>query len=142
MSETEDTPEPERLAPQNQESLPTPSSWLEPAVLLTVLVELNLYGYRLMDQLARLGFEAINPGTLYRTLRRLEHNGALTSHWETTGDGPARRVYSLTQVGEAYLDWYIEALKQHQQVMNTFFQLYTTGRQRRAKEQGGSARES
>ena len=137
MSETEGTPAPERenLAPQNQESLPTPSSWLEPALLVTLLVELNLYGHRIMNLLARLGFDAINPGTLYRTLRRLEHNGALESHWETTGGGPARRVYSLTQAGEAYLDWYIEALKQHQRVMNTVFRLYTDGQQRRAREQ-------
>ena len=133
MSETEGTQEPENLAPQNQESLPPPSNWLEPALLVTVLVESNLYGYRLMEQLARYGFEAINPGTLYRTLRRLEHNGHLKSDWQTMGNGPARRVYSLTGVGEAYLDWYIEALKQHQQVMNTIFQLYTDGRQRRAR---------
>jgi poly-beta-hydroxybutyrate-responsive repressor len=137
MSESEGTPEPKRenVAPQNQESLPTPSTWLEPALLIPMLVELNSYGYRLMDELARFGFEAINPGTLYRTLRRLEHNGHLKSDWQTTGNGPARRVYSLTQAGEAYLDWYIEALKQHQQVMNTIFQLYTDGRQRRAREQ-------
>jgi PadR family transcriptional regulator PadR len=134
MSESEGRPKPENPAPQDQAGLATPSNWLEPAVLVMLLVKSNLYGYRLMEQLARLGFEAINPGTIYRTLRRLEHNGALTSQWETTRDGPARRVYSLTQAGDAYLDWYANALKQHQQVMNSFFQLYTTGR-RRAEEQ-------
>ena len=128
MREIEGTPEPENVAPQNQRSFPTPSSWLEPALLVTLFVESNLYGYKLMEQLARLGFEAINPGTLYRTLRRLEHNGSLMSEWETASGGPARRVYLLTRAGEAYLDWYIEALKQHQQVMNTIFSLYTDRR--------------
>ncbi len=135
MSESEGTPESENRTPPNRESLPTPSFWLEPALLVTLLAESNLYGYRLMEQLARFGFEAINAGTLYRTLRRLERNGSLRSEWETASGGPARRVYSLTQAGEAYLDWYIEALKQHQQVMNTIFSLYTDGRQRRAREQ-------
>ncbi|MBV9455055.1 MAG: helix-turn-helix transcriptional regulator [Rubrobacter sp.] len=136
MSESEGKPKSESLAPQDREGLATPSSWLEPAVLVTLL-ESNLYGYKLMEQLAMFGFEATNPGTLYRALRRMEHNGVLESQWETTGGGPARRVYSLTQAGEAYLDLWANALKQYQQVMNMFFQLYTSGQWRaRGKEQG------
>ena len=134
MSESEgNKPNSGSPAPQDRAGLPTPSNWLEPAILVTLL-EANLYGYRLMERLTTLGFEAMNPGTMYRTLRRMEENGALTSKWETTGDGPARRVYSLTQAGELYLDWWANALTQYQQVMNTFFGLYTRGRRRRANE--------
>ncbi|MBV9455401.1 MAG: helix-turn-helix transcriptional regulator, partial [Rubrobacter sp.] len=89
MSESEGKSKPESLAPQDREGLATPSNWLEPAVLVTLL-ESNLYGYKLMERLAMFGFEAMNPGTLYRALRRMEHNGALKSEWDTTGDGPAR----------------------------------------------------
>src|SRR5919199_2248514 len=119
--------------PHKGEIQARPRNWLEPAILLT-LREWNSYGYKLMERLTALGFEAMNPGTMYRTLRRMEENGALTSKWETTGDGPARRVYSLTQAGEAYLDWWANALTQYQQVMNTFFGLYTRGRRRRTNE--------
>jgi poly-beta-hydroxybutyrate-responsive repressor len=134
MSESEGKEKSESPATQKEESLATPRNWLEPAVLLT-LRESNLYGYRLMEQLATFGFEAMNPGTLYRTLRRMEQNGALKSQWETTTNGPARRVYSLTQAGEAYLDLWAQGLKQYQQVMNMFFDLYTGGRQRSTKEE-------
>ncbi len=48
---------------------------------------------------------AIEGATLYRTLRALEANGNVSSTWEA-GDGPARRNYSLTRIGEAHLsDW-------------------------------------
>jgi PadR family transcriptional regulator PadR len=134
MSESEGKEKPESPATQKKGSLATPRNWLEPAVLVT-LRKSNLYGYRLMEQLAMFGFEAMNPGTLYRTLRRMEQNGALTSQWEVPSNGPARRVYSITQAGEAYLDLWAQGLKQYQQVMNMFFNLYTGGRQRSTKEE-------
>jgi poly-beta-hydroxybutyrate-responsive repressor len=83
---------------------------------------------------AVLGFEAMNPGTMYRTLRQMEENGVVKSKWETTGDGPARRVYCITQAGEAYLDFWANSLKQYQETMDTFFRLYTGGPRRRAEE--------
>jgi PadR family transcriptional regulator PadR len=133
MSESEGTPKPESLAPQDRKGIGCPRNWLEATTLLT-LRESNLYGYTLMEKLAMFGFEAMNSGTMYRTLRRMEQNGILKSEWETMGNGPARRVYSITQAGEAYLDWWASGLKQYQQVMNMFFNLYTGGRQRSAKE--------
>ncbi|HEX2098396.1 MAG TPA: helix-turn-helix transcriptional regulator, partial [Rubrobacteraceae bacterium] len=51
-----------------------PRNWLVPVILLT-LRELNSYGYELMERAAVFGFEAINPGTLYRTLRQMEKEG-------------------------------------------------------------------
>ena len=124
MSESEGKPKSERLC--------APKNWLEAAILLT-LCESNLYGYKLMEQLTRFGFEAINPGTMYRALRQMEKKGVLESQWQVTGNGPARRVYSLTQAGEAYLDLWARGLKQYQQAMNMFFNLYTGGRQRSAR---------
>src|SRR5437660_1136146 len=102
MSETERKPKSEALVPQNGNGVCRPKNWLEPAILVT-LQEWNSYGYKLMEQLTVLGFEAMNPGTMYRTLRHMEENGVVKSKWETTGDGPARRVYCITQAGEAYL---------------------------------------
>ena len=141
MSGSDGKAKSETPAPQNKKGLATPRNWLEAAILLT-LRESNLYGYKLMEQLTRFGFEAMNPGTMYRALRQMEQKGVLESQWQTTGNGPARRVYSLTQAGEAYLDLWARGLEQYQQAMNVFFNLYTGGGQRSAKEQGGSARES
>jgi PadR family transcriptional regulator PadR len=101
-----------------------PRNWLIPVILLT-LRELNSYGYELMERSAAFGFEAMNPGTLYRTLRQMENNGLCKSTWETSKGGPARRMYTITDAGEAYLGFWAEALDQYQRSMDTFFSLYT-----------------
>ncbi len=70
---------------------------------LLILREENSYGYELMERVREFGFEQINPGILYRTLRQMENEGLGKSTWETSGDGPARRVYAITAYGEESL---------------------------------------
>ncbi|CAA9416433.1 MAG: Transcriptional regulator, PadR family [uncultured Rubrobacteraceae bacterium] len=101
-----------------------PRNWLVPVILLT-LREWNSYGYELMERTAAFGFEAMNPGTLYRTLRQMEKEGVVESKWETSRGGPARRMYTITDAGEAYLDFWAEALEQYRRNMDSFFRLYT-----------------
>ncbi|HZB82810.1 MAG TPA: helix-turn-helix transcriptional regulator, partial [Rubrobacteraceae bacterium] len=60
-------------------------------------------------------------------LRHMEKEGLCVSKWETSKGGPARRVYSITEAGEAYLDFWAESLEQYQQVIDTFFRLYHRG---------------
>ncbi len=120
---------PEQEEPENPELVfpkvqAPPSNWLEPVALVT-LREWNSYGYELMERLTQFGFEAMNPGTLYRTLRRLENNGIVKSEWETSEGGPARRRYFITEAGEMYLKLWADALEQSQRTMNAFFRLYT-----------------
>jgi PadR family transcriptional regulator, regulatory protein PadR len=105
-----------------------PKNWLVPVILVS-LREWNSYGYKLMEQAAALGFGAMNPGTLYRTLRQMEKEGLCESEWETSNRGrPARRVYSITDAGDAYLDFWARSLEQYQRNLDTFFRLYTGGR--------------
>src|ERR687883_442360 len=101
-----------------------PRNWLVPVILLT-LREWNSYGYELMERTAAFGFEAMNPGTLYRTLRQMEKEGIVESTWETSRGGPARRMYSITDAGRAYLDFWAKSLEQYQRTMETFFRMYT-----------------
>jgi PadR family transcriptional regulator PadR len=101
-----------------------PRNWLVPVILLT-LREWNSYGYELMERTAAFGFEAMNPGTLYRTLRQMEKEGVVESEWETSKGGPARRMYTITDAGEAYLDFWAQALEQYRRNMDVFFSLYT-----------------
>ena len=96
-----------------------------PVTLLT-LRDCTSYGYKLMEQTAAFGFGAMNPGTFYRTLRHMERDGLCKSEWDTSsGAGPARRVYTITDAGEAYLGFWIEALEQYRRNMDFFFSLYT-----------------
>jgi len=100
-------------------------SWYIPVILL-LLRQWNSYGYELIEKLAAFGLQAMNPGTLYRTLRHMEQDGMVSSTWDISVAGPARRIYSITQVGETYLKCWIESLGQYQKMMNTFFDLYTS----------------
>jgi poly-beta-hydroxybutyrate-responsive repressor len=102
-----------------------PRNWITPVVLV-VLREESSYGYELMERLEQFSFEQIRAGTLYRTLRRMEQEGLCKSAWEQSGGGPARRMYSITESGEAYLAAWAEACKQYQNVMDCFYQAYTS----------------
>jgi PadR family transcriptional regulator, regulatory protein PadR len=100
-----------------------PGNWLE-AVILLSLKEWDSYGYELMGRARMFGFEAINTGTLYRTLRRMEKDGVVESSWETSRGGPARRMYTITGPGDAHLDIWAKSLERYQQSVEDFFELY------------------
>jgi len=114
-------------------------NWLVPIVLL-MLREWSSYGYELMEKMAAFGLNTMNAGTFYRTLRQMEKDGMVHSSWETSEGGPARRMYSITEAGEAYLKLWAESLDQYQRMMNTFFQLYT-GRPRKERTESESKTE-
>jgi PadR family transcriptional regulator PadR len=103
-------------------------NWLVP-ILLLMLREWSSYGYELMERMATFGLNAMNAGTFYRTLRQMEKEGMVSSCWDTSEGGPARRMYSITEAGEAYLKYWADSLNQYQKMMDTFFRLYT-GRSR------------
>ena len=99
-------------------------NWLVP-ILLLMLRQWSSYGYELMEKMSTFGLAAMNPGTFYRTLRQMEKDGMVSSNWDTSEGGPARRVYSITDVGETYLNYWAQSLDQYQRMMNTFFRIYT-----------------
>lgn len=73
-------------------------------VVLATLSQLRVprYGYGLRQALADQGM-AIEEGTLYPLLRRLETQGLLDSEWKIE-DGPPRRYYSLNADGRKLLE--------------------------------------
>jgi PadR family transcriptional regulator PadR len=108
-------------------------NWLVP-ILLLMLRQWSSYGYELMEKMSTFGLAALNPGTFYRTLRQMEKDGMVSSSWDTSEGGPARRVYSITDAGEAYLNYWAQSLDQYQRMMDTFFRLYTGQPTRREKK--------
>ena len=116
--------EAESLAPDNHKIEMRPRNWLTP-VALVVLREQPSHGYELMERLEEFEFEQINPVTLYGTLRQMENEGLCKSEWETSTSGPARRVYSITNDGEAYLTSWTEECKKYQLVLDSFYLAYS-----------------
>jgi PadR family transcriptional regulator, regulatory protein PadR len=78
--------------------------------------------------LEEFGFEQINPGTLYRTLRQMEKEGLCKSDWGTPEGGPARRTYSVTEAGEECLVAWAEGCKRYQNVVDCFYRTDTSSR--------------
>ena len=114
------------MAADHQNIQVRPRDWVTP-VALVILREESSYGYELMERLEQqFGFEQILPGTLYRTLRRMEQQGLCKSEWETSEGGPARRMYYITESGESYLAAWAEGCERYQNVMDSFFQAYAS----------------
>jgi poly-beta-hydroxybutyrate-responsive repressor len=93
-----------------------------------MLKDRGSYGYELMERLTALGIEDTDLSTVYRALRRMEKKGMVSSGWETARGGPARRVYSITEDGEAYLESWMNSLEQQQKMIEMFFRIYTEGK--------------
>jgi poly-beta-hydroxybutyrate-responsive repressor len=85
--------------------------------LLAYLRGWNAYGYQLSQQLNQAGLPAFDSGTVYRTLRQLEKTGLVSSFWDTSESGPARRMYSLTKAGDMFLSGWIDVLSNYQKVL-------------------------
>jgi len=114
-----------------------PTNWLTP-VALVILHEESSYRYELMERLALdFDFENINAGTLYRTLRQMEKEGLCESEWETSQSGLARRMYYITKAGQAYLDAWVEAVKEYRRVIDALSQAYARSRTTRRSFEPG-----
>ncbi len=85
--------------------------------LLAFLKGWNAYGYELTQRLAAAGLPESDSGTVYRTLRQLERSGFVSSFWDTSESGPARRMYSLTKTGELFLSGWIDVLQNYQNIL-------------------------
>jgi PadR family transcriptional regulator PadR len=91
--------------------------------LLAMLHGWNGYGYQLSQRLKTCGLPAFDQGTVYRTLRQLEKSGLVSSFWDTSASGPARRMYSLTKAGEIFLTGWLDALERYQSFLHTLWGL-------------------
>jgi len=85
--------------------------------LLAFLKGCNAYGYQLNQQLSESGLPQSDSGTVYRALRQLENSGFVSSFWDTSEQGPARRMYSLTAAGDIFLRTWLDALNRYQEVL-------------------------
>lgn len=86
--------------------------------LLAFLRDWNAHGYQLAQRLAEAGLPPFDVGTIYRTLRQLERAGFVSSFWDTSESGPARRTYSLTQAGDAFLSTWMDVLRRYESIFS------------------------
>ena len=78
-----------------------------PAIMLLLDREPS-HGYSLLRRLSELGIAdaALSQATVYRILSRLEEEGLAVHEHADDGQGPTRKVYSLTDEGrKALAEW-------------------------------------
>lgn len=87
--------------------------------LLAYLRRWNAYGYELVRELGKAGMENFDSTTVYRTLRQLEKTGLVSSFWDTSESGPARRRYAITKSGETFLDLWLDIFGRYQKILQS-----------------------
>jgi PadR family transcriptional regulator PadR len=101
-----------------------PKNFLVPYILL-LLKGMPVHGYELMQKLTTCGFPTLDAGNIYRMLRQLEKENLVQSEWDTASSGPAKRLYSVTDIGENYLKLHANQLEGYQSLLDQFFSMYT-----------------
>ncbi len=98
--------------------------WLEPFVLMALASGCG-HGYAIISLLTEIGMTdaALDVGQVYRTLRDLEQVGQIASTW-TTGTGPARRDYTITELGSRALDEWAAVMKERHRLIAEFDAAY------------------
>jgi len=74
-------------------------------LILAVLERAPMHGYGIAREIEKRSADALSfgEGTLYPALRMLEKDGFVNALWDTSGPGPARKVYELTEEGKMEL---------------------------------------
>lgn len=99
--------------------------FLEPTLLL-ILHRGPAHGYTMMEQLAGLGLGETDTGALYRALREMEERGWVSSFWEEEQtQGPPRRVYQLTELGDEVLSWWTQDVRETSQIIDRLLDAYS-----------------
>jgi DNA-binding PadR family transcriptional regulator len=97
---------------------------MEPALLL-LLHRGPAHGYTLSEQLSEFGLDELHPSAIYRALRDMEERGWVSSTWdEEETQGPPRRVYNLTELGDEVLRWWTEDLRGTQDMIGHMLAVY------------------
>ncbi|MCM1246615.1 MAG: PadR family transcriptional regulator [Roseburia sp.] len=71
--------------------------------VLGLIARGETYGYELLSELEKYGFEELGEGTLYPVLTRLDKNGYIRCRKAKSPLGPVRKYYSITGEGEERL---------------------------------------
>jgi PadR family transcriptional regulator, regulatory protein PadR len=78
--------------------------------VLVLIRNKDQYGYELAQQLSN--YVEVAEGALYPLLRRLVKEGYCTTYLQESNEGPPRKYYKLTELGEVYISLMIAEWKQ------------------------------
>jgi DNA-binding PadR family transcriptional regulator len=102
--------------------IPSPD-WITP-FLLVILRERDCYGHELAQQVIDFNLGATRPEAVYRALRQMEKEGIVVSKSKGPGSEPCSLRYSITALGETYLEYLANVLGQYSKEVNLLFRFY------------------
>lgn len=100
-----------------------PRNWLRFS-LLVLLAAGDAHGYDLLERVEQLGHRRVDPGGLYRSLRAMEQEQLVTSWWEPSQAGPARRTYAVTDEGRDWMRIWAAALAESHRLLGELLDLH------------------
>ena len=71
--------------------------------ILSVLKDKEAYTSEILETLKNVKLLVVE-GTIYPLLTRLKNDGLLNYRWEESLSGPPRKYYSLTEIGQTFLN--------------------------------------
>ncbi|WP_425059608.1 hypothetical protein SCACP_02020 [Sporomusa carbonis] len=95
---------------------------IQPAIL-TLLSAAELHGYIIVQKLQEtciLQGKRPDPSGVYRCLRLMEQRGLVTAVWNVSDPGPARRLYTITDIGLECLRNWIHTLENYHRSLGNF----------------------
>lgn len=96
-----------------------------PAFILLFLARENLYGAALLNKMHQeLPYNRADSAIIYRSLRTLVKENAVTAYWETDVAGPARKWYRITNKGLALLAEFKEDIEMRKRNFDFFLETY------------------
>ncbi len=102
-----------------------PQRYVQPSLLMALRGG-SSYGYQLIQTIGEYGFMRgdVPPGMIYRHLRQMDEEGLVQSEWDSEGDGPAKRVYSITAEGLEILEAWIIHMERQRDSLDKFILRY------------------
>jgi PadR family transcriptional regulator PadR len=100
-----------------------PQGTLALMVLRTLDVLGPLHGYGMARRIEQISGDllAVNQGTLYPVLLKLEHEGAIASEWGASDNNRRARFYRLTRAGRTQLEAETRGWNQTAAIIERFF---------------------
>ena len=96
-----------------------------PAFILLALAEKPNHGGEIVSILTnRMPIKNADAGAVYRALQKLEQEGEVTSTWDTSNAGPAKKIYRLTSAGLNSLEYWKEDIEMRISILTFFMTKY------------------
>lgn len=91
------------------------------ACILKIIEKQVTYGYEIIEELKRQGFQEVKEGTIYPLLVRLEKRAFISSETKPSPLGPKRKYYCITEDGERYAQEFLSSWRDLDKIIKALF---------------------